>query len=98
MRHGGGGHGSAWGSGAPGSTRVLQLCRPPAGGGGALESGLHSASAIIGRGGRQTNHSHTCTCGRGWGSAQPEIWAGSLLGGSHIGFLQSMGPVRVQVL
>ena len=55
-------------------------------GGGALEPGLYSASAVIGRGGRPTLHSRTCTCGRGWGSAQPEVWAGSLLGGSHIGW------------
>ena len=55
------------------------------GGGGALEPGLHSASAVIGRGGRPTPHSRTCICGRGWGNTQPEIWAGSLLIGSHIG-------------
>ena len=54
------------------------------GGGGALEPGLHSAGAAIRRGGRPTPHSRTCRRGRG--SAQPEIWAGSLLGGSHIGW------------
>ena len=70
--------------GAPRSAGVRQpVCRPA--GGGALEPWLHSASAVIGRGGRPTPHSRTCTCGRGWGSAQPEVWAGSLLRGSHIG-------------
>ena len=66
---------------------VAQGCGSPSAGprGGAFEPGLHSASAVIGRGGRPTPHSRTCTCGRGWGSAQPEIWAGSLLRGSHIG-------------
>ena len=87
MRHGG--QGSAWGrpSAAP---LAAQGCSSPSadprGGGGALEPGLHSTSAVIRRGGRPTLHSRTCTCGRGWGSAQPEIWAGSLLGGSHIGW------------
>ena len=81
-----GGQGSAWGrpSGAP---RAAQGCGSPSAAprGGALEPGLHSASAVIGRGGRPTPHSRTCICGRGWGSAQPEIWAGTLLRGSHIG-------------
>ena len=81
-----GGEGSAWGrpSGAP---LAAHGCGSPSAAprGGALEPGLHSASAVIGRGGRPTPHSRTCTCGRGWGSAQPEVWAGSLLRGSHIG-------------
>ena len=81
-----GGQGSAWGrpSGAP---LAAQGCGSPfaAPRGGALEPWLHSASAVIGRGGRPTPRSCTCTCGRGWGSAQPEVWAGSLLRGSHIG-------------
>ena len=49
-----------------------------------LEPGLHSAGAAIGRGGHPAPHSRTC--GRGRGSAQPEIWAGSLLGISHVGW------------
>ena len=81
-----GGQGSAWGrpSGAP---LAAQGCGSPfaAPRGGALEPWLHSAGAVIGRGGRPTPRSRTCTCGRGWGSAQPEVWAGSLLRGSHIG-------------
>ena len=69
--------------GAPRSAGVRQpVCRPT---GGAVEPWLHSASAVIGRGGRPTPRSRTCTCGRGWGIAQPEVWAGSLLRGSHIG-------------
>ena len=83
---GSGGQGSAWGrpSEAP---LAAQGCGSPfaAQRGGALEPWLHSASAVIRRGGRPTPHSRTCTCGRGWGSAQPEVWAGSLLRGSHIG-------------
>ena len=67
------------------SQRRGAAARLPPRGGGALEPWLHSASAVIGRGGRPTPHSRTCTCGRGWGSAQPEVWAGSLLRGSHIG-------------
>ena len=62
-----GGQGSAWGrpSGAP---LAAQGCGSPfaAPRGGALEPWLHSASAVIGRGGRPTPHSRTCTCGRGW--------------------------------
>ena len=58
------------------------VCRPAWGGG--FKPGLHSAGAAIGRGGRPTPHSSTCR--RGQGSAQPEIWAGSLLGGSHVGW------------
>ena len=91
MRHGGAGQRvGQTDSGAPCSTGVRQpVCRPAGrggGGGGALEPGLHSASAVIGRWGGPTLHSRTFTCGRGWGIAQPEIWAGSLLGGSHIGW------------
>ena len=52
--------------------------------GGALEPGLHLAGAAIGRAGRPTPQSRTC--GRGRGSTQPEICAGLLLGGSHIGW------------
>ena len=84
VRHGG--QGSEWGrpSGAP--LAAQGCCSPSAAPrGGALEPGLHLASAVIGRGGRPTLHSRTCICGRGWGSAQPEVWAGSLLRGSHIG-------------
>ena len=78
--------GSAWGR-PPGAPRAAQGCgSPPAAPrGGALEPGLHPASAVIGRGGRPTPRSRTCICGRGWGRAQPEIWAGTLLRGSHIG-------------
>ena len=52
MRHGGAGqHVGQTVSGAPRSTGARQpVCRP-AGGGGALEPGLHSASAVIRRGG-----------------------------------------------
>ena len=81
-----------WGRAAHGADRQGRpsqrrgaAARLPPRGGGALEPWLHSASAVIGRGGRPTPHSRTCTCGRGWGSAQPEVWAGSLLRGSHIG-------------
>ena len=82
-----GGQGSAWG-GPSGAPRATQECGSPSAAprGGALEPGLHSAGAVIGRGERPTPHSRTCICGRGWGSAQPAIWAGSLLGGSHIGW------------
>ena len=80
------GQGSAWGR-PPGAPRAAQGCgSPPAAPrGGALEPGLHPASAVIGRGGRPTPRSRTCICGRGWGRAQPEIWVGTLLRGSHIG-------------
>ena len=87
MRHGGAGQRvGQTDSGAPRNTGAAARLPTRAGGGGALEPRLHSASAVIGRGGRPTLHSRTCTCGRGWGSAQPETWAGSLLGGSHIGW------------
>ena len=81
-----GGQGSAWGS-PSGAPLAAQGCGSPfaAPRGGALEPWLHSASAVIGRGGRPTPRSRTCTCGRGWGSAQPEVWAGPLLRGSRIG-------------
>ena len=85
VRHGGGR--AARGAdrqGRPAQRRDAAARLPPRGG-GALEPGLHPASAVIGRGGRPTPHSRTCICRRGWGSAQPEIWAGTLLGGSHIG-------------
>ena len=70
--------------GRPAQRRDAAARLPPRGG-GALEPGLHQASAVIGRGGRPTPRSRTCICGRGWGRAQPEVWAGTLLRGSHIG-------------
>ena len=79
--------GSAWG-GPSGAPRATQECGSPSAAprGGALEPGLQSAGAVIRKGGRPTPHSRTCICGRGCRSAQPAIWAGSLLGGSHIGW------------
>ena len=87
MRHGGAGQrvGQTV-RGAPRSAGMRQpVCRP-AGGGGLLSLGFTRQVQSSGGGGRPTPHSRTCTCGRGWRSAQPEIWAGSLLGGSHIGW------------
>ena len=85
------GQGSAWGrpTAAP---LAAQGCSSPSadprgGGGGLLSLGFTRQVQSSGGGrGRPTHYSRTCTCGRGWGSAQPEIWAGSLLGGSHIGW------------
>ena len=84
------GQGSAWGrpTAAP---LAAQGCSSPSadlrGGGGLLSLGFTRQVQSSGGGrGRPTHHSRTCTCGRRWGSAQPEIWAGSLLGGSHIGW------------
>ena len=54
--------------------------RMPARGGGLLSLGL---TRQVQPSGHPTPHSRTCRRGRG--SAQPEIWAGSLLGGSHEG-------------
>ena len=90
MRHRGGG-GSAW---CRTSTAPLaaQGCGSPSadprgGGGGLLSLGFTpQVQSSGGGGGRPTLHSRTCTCGRGWGSAQPEIWAESLFRGSHIGW------------
>ena len=81
----GGGGGAARGADRQGcpAQRKDAAARLPPRGAGALEPGLHSASAVIGRGGRSTPRSRTCICGRGWGSAQPEIWAGMLLRGSQ---------------
>ena len=70
--------------GAPRSAGVRQpVCRPA--GGGLLSLGFTRQVQSSGGGGAQPPNSRTCTCGRGWGSAQPEVWVGSLLGGSHIG-------------
>ena len=63
-------------SGAPRSTRARQP-------GGLLSLGFTRQVQPSG-GGRPTPHSRTC--GRGRGSTKPEIWAGSLLGGSHVGW------------
>ena len=73
-------------SGAPRSTGMRQpVCRP-AGGGGFLSLRFTRQVQSSGGGGRPTLHSRTCCYGLGRGSAQPEIWARSLLGGSHIGW------------
>ena len=80
-----GGQGSTWGRPSAAPLAAQGHGSPSAGPRrGAVEPGLHSAGAAIGRGGRPTPHSRTC--GRGRGSARPEIWAGSLLGGSHVGW------------
>ena len=69
-------------SGAPRSTGARQLvCRPA--GGGLLSLGF--TRQVQPSGGGDTQPPHSRACGRGRGSAQPEIWAGSLLGGSHVG-------------
>ena len=67
------------------SQRRGAAARLPPRGGGLLSLGFTRQVQSSGEGGRPTPHSRTCTCGRGWGSAQPEVWAGSLLRGSHIG-------------
>ena len=87
MRQGGAGqHVGQTVSGAPRSTGARQPVSRPAGGGGGglLSLGFTRQVQPSGGGGRPTPHSRTCR--RGLGSAQPEIWAGSLLGGSHVGW------------
>ena len=72
--------------GAPRSAGMRQpVCRPAGGGGGLLSLGFTRQVQSSGGGGRPTPRGRTCICGRGWGSAQPKIWAGTLLRGSHIG-------------
>ena len=82
-----GGQGSTWGRPSAAPLTAQGRGSPsvgPGGGGGLLSLGFTRRVQSSGGGGRPTAHSRTC--GRGWGSAQPEIWAGSLLGGSHIGW------------
>ena len=85
MRHGGGR--AARGAdrqGRPAQRRDAAARLPPRGG-GLLSLGFTRQVQSSGGGERPTPHSRTCICGRGWGSAQPAIWAGTLLRGSHIG-------------